>query len=67
MKCIKCGRPESLHVSGLCPMGLHVVIDADTLKRARATGHPRSLKRLLDKQPSEVFSGVDILKISETL
>lgn len=48
-------------------LGVHVVIDADTIERARLTGHPRLLVAVLAGAAKEVLQDVHIeaLKLSE--
>ena len=66
MKCLNCGKPEYAHLRGLCPaLDVHVVIDADTLERVRATKHPRLLGAVLSGTTRGVMAGIEIEAIRE--
>jgi hypothetical protein len=60
-RCLNCGRIQSAHLlDGHCPRGLVVTIDADSVEKARRTGHPRTLWGLLNDEHESVFQGVTI-------
>lgn len=66
MKCANCGKSEHSHMSGKCQIDLHVDINADTIERFKATGHPKLLGIILKikENKQNIFKDVEITRIS---
>ena len=64
-RCGNCHRLRRLHVGDRCPsLGLHVSLDADSVQRAVATGHPRLLRAVIDGVVSNnAMTGVSIVNL----
>ena len=59
--CQSCFRPRHAHVFDRCPkLGLHVVLDAESVQRARETGHPKLLAKVLVGGQRGAMEGVEI-------
>ena len=64
-RCGNCHRLRRLHVGDRCPsLGLHVSLDADSVQRAVATGHPKLLRAVIGGAvTNKAMTGVSIVNL----
>lgn len=63
MKCVNCGKPEHMHVQGMCQMSTTISISAEALERVIRTKHPRLLALVLADQERTLLTGVHIQEV----